>query len=598
MDDNAYQDAKSDDSPLDPNQVLCPPALIPVDSAAPTTAGAHANGDDPSVKTLSDSGVGLESDGLENMVHRLQSEVADSRAVVFELENRLCVAESSNRHIVDELKILLADAEGTLVGSDESDSEESVAVSSKHGSTSDEDSNIVYNRICNALESLITEAQTALERTSNTPLSTSPLPTTRRPCRHQPQRLRIPQGQRQLLQLPSASTPDLPSTLMDDGESSQVDTCSHSSCGGGGVSRRSSIIPLRTDRSLSISSAVSHVSSSRLQAHSGKDTFSRMVWKEKQREQYERYRRSCDRISLELELLLDDTLVDQYDLQEAYFSPSIVHSRSNSSSSGMRSTHPTTTSPSSPSQPQPPEATPSSGTHSARRRGTGSKAERMQRSYQLQLLNPQARARQLRRRHGSNHDFSSMHSHQPSTSSQSTSSSQRSSRQYKSQGVGGSRSQSIVMQLYGLWKHTWLRKRIMKVIAESLELMLILWVVLKLSETSLAWMGIQMSKGGPRAWLTYIYGERQGAGAAAKELYEKIRRDGLRLQQIRFKMQREREVLMQEFSASEAALGMAGTPFTPKGMVLAPAKRLLEHAVSGLVLSYLSDNARRIARAL
>ncbi|KAF9362649.1 hypothetical protein BGX34_005762 [Mortierella sp. NVP85] len=138
----------------------------------------------------------------------------------------------------------------------------------------------------------------------------------------------------------------------------------------------------------------------------------------------------------------------------------------------------------------------------------------------------------------------------------------------------------------------------MHVLTESLEVMLILWVIMKLSEASLAWMGIQMSKGGPRAWLAYIYGDREGAGAAAKELYEKIRRDGLRLQQYQFRQQQERETLMQEFSASEAASGIPGTPFSPKGMVLAPARRLLEHAVSGVVLAYLSDAARRLARTL
>jgi len=494
-------------------------------------------------------------------------------------------------------------AEGTLVGSDESDSGESVAVSSKHGSVSEEDSNIVYNRICGALESLISEAQTALDRSTNNP-SPSPQPVERRPSAH-PRRLRASQGQRQrLLQLPNVSTIDLSSTPTDDGESSQVDACSQSSCR---TSRRSSIIPTRTDRSLSVSSAATSLaSSSQLQVPTRRSTYSKMMWREKQLEQYERFKRSSDRISLELKMLLDDTIMDQLELQEAYMS--------SSSPSSPPRTHSSSPSTSSSSRARPSDVPPSpsrqssenvgTSSHSGRRRGTGSKAERMQRSYQLQTLNPQVRPRQQlhRRRPGSSHDFSSsMYSHHHSSSQSSAThraTSSSSLRQFKSQGVGASHPQSIILQLYRLWKQTWLRKRIMHVLTESLEVMLILWVIMRLSEASLAWMGIQMSKSGPRAWLAYIYGDREGAGAAAKELYEKIRRDGLRLQQYQFRQQQERETLMQEFSASEAASGIPRTPFSPKGMVLAPARRLLEHAVSGVVLAYLSDAARRLARTL
>ncbi|KAG0212049.1 hypothetical protein BGX28_006947 [Mortierella sp. GBA30] len=312
-------------------------------SSDPFTALSESNSSETSQTdeslelTSADYGVGLlEGDVLEHQVQKLQSEVADTRAIVFDLESRLNAAESSNKYIVEELKMLLADTEGTLVGSDDSDSGDSFVAGSKHGSGSDEDPNVVYNRICHALQILISEAQTALVRNT----TTSPLP---------------------------------------------LDLSCQSSCR---TSRRNSVNP------------------------------------------------------------------------------------------------------------------------------------------------------------------------------------------------------------------TWLRKRLMHVLTGSLEIMLILWVILKLSEVSMKWIGIRMMKGGPQAWLMYIYGDRDGAGSAAKELYEKIRRDGLRLRQMETWRQKESELLMQDFIASEATSGIPRTPFTPAGMIWAPAKRMIAHAVSGVVLAYLSDRARSIARKL
>ncbi|KAF9586023.1 hypothetical protein BGW38_010357 [Lunasporangiospora selenospora] len=46
---------------------------------------------------------------LEHLFHQLQAEVADTKATVVDLETRLNAAETSNKHIVEELKILLAE---------------------------------------------------------------------------------------------------------------------------------------------------------------------------------------------------------------------------------------------------------------------------------------------------------------------------------------------------------------------------------------------------------------------------------------------------------------------------------------------------------
>ncbi|KAI1317069.1 hypothetical protein EDD11_009052 [Mortierella claussenii] len=491
-------------------------------STAMTVLQTLRDSDNPMEPSLPDAGLGPESDILEHLVQRLQSEVADTRAIVFDLESRLNAAEDSNKHIVDELKVLLADAEGTLIGSDnDSDSGESIAISSKHGSGSgDEDSNDVYNRICHALQSLIAEAQSALARTTSTASVTSSQSTSdQRFCRyHQPRLLLQQRHQQQLLMrhvtsIGGVQTPE----SIDDGEC----TCSCQSHSSGRTSRTSSISHMRTDRGAVLASATSLSEYSRLQAQSGRGAFSRMMWKEKQLEQYERYRQSCDRVSLELEMLLNDTVLEAEELLDDTYTSSTLDWK-----------------------------------------------------------------RPDERRDIAPHNESGANA-----------------KAFRSKGVGASRPQSIFMQLYALWKQTWLRKRLMHVLTESLELMLILWVVVKLSEASLAWMGIQMLKGGPKAWLTYIYGDQEGAGASvAKELYDKIRRDGFQLQRIRHWKRQESELLMKDFIASEAALAGMGmlqrTPFTPTGMVWAPVGRILAHAASGLALAYLSDNVRRIAKRL
>ncbi|KAG0327198.1 hypothetical protein BGZ99_008179 [Dissophora globulifera] len=659
------------DSPLHSSRSIF---LPDTDSTALTIADDRG---DHAPRALSDSGVGLEGDVLGHLVQKLQSEVADTRAIVFDLESRLNVAENSNKHIVDELKMLLVDAEGTLVGSDESDSGESVAASSKLSGSggSDEDSNVVYNRICNALQSLISEAQSALVHTttlgSGNATSSAPSVSTERngPCRHHQHKLlqaAAPSGQRQLLlsDAPDTTTSSSSSSALtqnlfpaDDVESNQADYCNHSSCR---TSRRSSIALLRTDKPLSITSG--HIPSassaatsaatttstsvttstianpSRVQAHSRRSAFSRMLWKEKQLEQYERYRRSCDRVSLELEMLLNDTIMDQQDLWVEYstssMSPAIpaiattdtagaaarsLHHSGDSSAALSNSTVPASLLESSEQQ-RAMSASPEDMTRAARKRaGMVSEVERLQRSYQVQLLGPQVRARQLQkhreqpyqqaRQHRYRQDRSDAPQHLPSqrfSSSASSPSRNGHHRQFRSQGVGSSRPQTLLMQLYSLWKQTWLRRRIMHVLTESLEIVLILWVVVKLSETSLAWMGYQMTKGSSASLMVASAGNQTaiGAGAAtAKELYKRIRRDGLRIKQVgnlrRKETARSAKEFIEESLATEVAMmGTPRRPFTSTAMVWAPTGNLLAQAVSGVVLAFLVDQARQLVKKL
>ncbi|KAF9139851.1 hypothetical protein BG015_001882 [Linnemannia schmuckeri] len=589
--------------------------------------------------TMVDSGIGIEGEVLEHLVQKLQSEVADTRAVVSDLETRLNAAEHSNKHIVEELKMLLADAEGTLVGSDDSDSGgESEVVGSKHGSGSEDETNIVYNRICHALQALISEAQTALVRNTSAALFAPP-PSERGPCRHHQQ-----QHANRLKQLTQNQGPQgqsIPGLFIDDSEllsngssSNQGDTCNHSSCR---TSRRSSINLSRSPfhlRVASPSSAASVTSSSSRMSRSSsrKSAYSRMIWKEKQLEQYERYRRSCDRVSLELEMLLSDTRMDvDYDddhsnplgslfplLTESPFAH--LHPGASETAKG---TTPTAAPPLSTATPDDTaKSQPGQGGRAEALR-VGSRAERMQRNFQAQFLSPQVHTS---RSYSHLYDYQG-HQHQqhaPSPYLRFRSSGRGSSsmnpilprqqqpRHFRNQGVGGSRSQSLLMQLYGLWKQTWLRQRIMHILTGSLEVGLILWVIFKLGEASLSFMGVPLLKGGPQTWLLYVYGDRQGPGSTvAKELYEKIRRDGLKLRQVHLRraVVRESEQLMQDFVVSEAASGLVGlgqpggnqgtkTPFSAAEMVWGPVQRMITHAATGFVLAYLADHGKRLSKKL
>ncbi|KAF9965632.1 hypothetical protein BGZ70_004429 [Mortierella alpina] len=511
------------------------------------------------------------------------------------------LAENSNKHIVEELKILLADAEGTLVGSDDSDSEDSLIVSSKLGSGSDEDSNIVYNRICHALQTLITEAQTALVRTTSI---TPPPPSDPAHRRHQ--------------LLLSDATESVREGCTDDGELSQSGaylrtsySSSNSNSNSSSTSRRSSVNSV-----MRIGRLYTHTPTPRLRGHSNRSTFSKMLWKEKQQEQYERYRRSCDRVSLELEMLLNDTLLDG--TPEPSPSPRLPSSSTTSSiSSGIQSKNqwPSTISPKhSPANSVHEQDTPTDALMA------GSRVAMLQPSYPTDLLSPPSRARGFNLQQQQQQQQQQQRRHhilagpQPYHQTYSPHYRRHPDRHFKNQGAGPSRSQSIFVQLYRLWKQTWLRKRMMHVLTGSLEVLLILCVVLKISEISLDWIGFRLVKEGlgPQQWLLYhLYGDSHSASAVAaatagvaagsfdvKELYEKILGDGLRLRQMNTWRRQESELLMKEYMASEVASGGPRTPFTAAGMVWRPVGRMITHAVSGIVLAFLSDRARSIARKL
>ncbi|KAF9574825.1 hypothetical protein EC968_005303 [Mortierella alpina] len=567
--------------------------------------------------TLADSGVGLEGGMLDRQVQKLQSEVADTRAIVFDLESRLNAAENSNKHIVEELKILLADAEGTLVGSDASDSEDSLIVSSKLGSGSDEDSNVVYNRICHALQTLISEAQTALVRTTTT--STTP------PLQLDPALRRHPL----LLDDTTGSSRE---GYTDDGEHSQTGAYRHSSCSNSNsnsiisTSRRSSVNSLRVDR------PYTHTPTPRLRGHSNRSTFSRMLWKEKQQEQYERYRRSCDRVSLELEMLLHDTILDTS--SEPSPSPRLHWSQPTTSSSHSSRGHdlwpPPTTTAQTQSSANYSSVQEQDSTTDALKAGSRV-ATLQQRSSTTILSSPQPCARGSHLQRQRRHDHHPILAGHPGLLPRTQPYTQTHTppyprplppdRHFKNQGAGPSRSQSIFVQLYRLWKQTWLRKRIMHVLTGSAEVLLLLYIVLKISEISLEWIGFRMFKGlGPQQWLLYhLYGDgssltttaaaaaavgggrvggRGGGSFEAKELYEKIIGDSIRGRQMDIWRQQERELLMKDYIASEVASGVPRTPFTAAGMIWRPAGRMIAHAVSGIVLAYLSDRVRSIARKL
>lgn len=523
-------------------------------------------------------------------------------------------------------------AEGTLVGSDDSDSGgESEVVSSKHGSGSEDETNIVYNRICHALQSLISEAQTALVRNTSAALFAPP-PSERGPCRHQQQ-----QRLKHITQNQGPQGQSIPGLFIDDsellnngGSNNQGDTCSHSSCR---TSRRSSVNLSRSPFHLRVASASSAASvtssSSRLsRSSSRKSAYSRMIWKEKQLEQYERYRRSCDRVSLELEMLLNDTRMDT-DYDDDYSNPlgslfplltesPFAHLHPGISETSKRTT-PTTPPPLSTATPEEEARTQPGRGGRAEALRAGSRAERIQRNFQAQFLSPQVHTS---RPHSHLYDYQG-HQHQqhpPSpylrfrssgkSSSMHSMPQQQQLRHFRNQGVGGSRSQSLLMQLYGLWKQTWLRRRIMHILTGSLEIGLILWVIFKLGEVSLSFMGVPLLKGGPQTWLLYVYGDRQGPGSTvAKELYEKIRRDGLKLRQVHLRRARESEQILQDFAASEAASGLvagfgprgnqgAKVPFSAAGMVWGPVQRMITHAATGFVLAYLADHGKRLSKML
>ncbi|KAF9427845.1 hypothetical protein BGZ94_004029 [Podila epigama] len=386
-------------------------------------------------------------DLLENLVQRLQSEVADTRVIVQDLENRLSEAENSNRHIVQELKVLLADAEGTLVGSDDSDNESSAWVTTKEGLAGDEDSNVVYNQ--------------------------------------------------------------------------------------------------------------------------------------KQQEQYDRYRRSCDMVSLELQLLLENPEFDSYESDGSTWDGGGTREKYQGSTDATSPTVSSSTSITLPSYLSPSQYRKLLDSGSL----GDSKVERIYPHFQTPLSRPNVQRRQQR------HDrlYDSLY---------------RQSRHYKNQGVGANRSKSIWMQLYDLWKQTWLRKRFMHVLTGSVEALVILLILVKVSQASLSWIGFPLDNG--QNVLTYIFNRKgsldskgDAASVAAREIYDKVRRDGLRFRRIQFRQSHPKtEALVHESTLGGVERGKMLTPFTPAGMVFQPMKRMLARTIAGLMLAYICENLRYVTMKL
>ncbi|KAF9024072.1 hypothetical protein CPC16_002749 [Podila verticillata] len=137
------------------------------------------------------------------------------------------------------------------------------------------------------------------------------------------------------------------------------------------------------------------------------------------------------------------------------------------------------------------------------------------------------------------------------------------------------------MQLYGLWKQTWLRTRIMHVLTGSVEVMVVVFVLIRSVKASLSWVGLQ--SWAEVDWFSWLYGQRD-SGASAKELYEKIKRDGLQW----------RRVPMRQIKESEAP--EATSLLSPARIVYGPAKKALKDVAAGAALAYVSDNVWRLIK--
>ncbi|KAF8952870.1 hypothetical protein BGZ46_003357, partial [Entomortierella lignicola] len=493
-------------------------------------------------------------DVLESLVHTLQSEVQDSQATVHELEDRLNLAEHSNRHIIEELKMLLADAENTLRNNGKVNSS---LVSGGKGFSSYEDSNIVYNRICIALQSLIDEAQLALQKNSTKqpiPEDIQPIPSVTTTIPTSP-----PKSDFLPEQLPKISEADytlnhrIPeknsSTLLDSGiiydKSQNYDLSSYSP----------------------------------ITFYSAKDEVARIYWKQKHEEQHDRYRRSSQRLTLELDGRFQGLSTDSDDSEASFNLPRHIITRDMSVRLSPYSTSSTPSIPSTPTTPTTPTLPLQGILRSSKK--DGSKKDRLKKKYQVQFLNADVEGTS-RKNTGLSTTSHRYEQQKP----------RQQGRQYTSRSVGSKPSRSVLLQLYELWQQTWLRTRIMHVITGSVEIVIIIWVVIKASRITLTWFGVQPSS--INQWITFIYGHRDSAGASAKELYAKIRKDGLQMRQIKAWTRKEPVELVEDLVAGAASTSL----ISPSSIVYGPAKRVMAHAATGVALAFLSDGARRLVRKL
>ncbi|KAG0239988.1 hypothetical protein BGW41_007383 [Actinomortierella wolfii] len=669
-------------------------------------------------------------DVLELLVQKLQSEIADTRATVLDLENRLSAAENTNKHIVEELKMLLADAEGTLIGSDDSDGGEN-GTPGNASKVVEEDANVVYNRICGALQNLITDAQAALARTSTTtsnnalPLNsstTSLVCSASGRCSCPPYQHRLYSTSGNLLlnsssvrsTSPSISTRTDPHDYISDKDHHYHHHHHHShntlhppsSRGSRLTSRRSSLSPQHISFARGSSQPLyppapvcSYHTAVALQQS---EEFSRIRWKEKQQEQYERYRRSCDRVTLELELLLRDTsrtlYGDEADVQQSQQQQQQQHRRRKQHSNRhhsqtqqqqqqqqqllLLSSTPLSisTPPSSgastavPSQAGSPtvanvpaqcyEGGSDKHVHeqqqqqqglSGKARAMKARLEKIQR-LQRQYLSLSQAANDVVGESSSKSARQSTHSNRQSIASTISHSSISSSGSNSSgttiavtsptstRNVGTMPdmppmlhpNKSLVMQLYGLWRQTTLRTQFMHVLTTLVEALLAGWIVVKLAQWTLTLLGVQYQRG----WADlqrYLYGHREGtAGASAKELYQRIRRDSARRRRLlewrdslssrlgrwlTFPSPRPlssngdaasamaAETLVTSISQAAAAavqdeetqrraMKAMAVAYPSTRMLTDPVRRVAGHIVSGLLLALVVDQAKRLSRRL
>ncbi|KAF9583681.1 hypothetical protein BGW38_008874 [Lunasporangiospora selenospora] len=496
-----------------------------------------------------------------------------------------------------------------------------ILLTDKRKAGADEDSNAVYNRICTTLQSLIDEAQSALQK-SDTP--TSPTNPSNGQDTKAGSSVLTPKGREgdaPLRPLSSIRTRTLNSSGVGTSPLSSPTTANRRNPRDSfsrfdnndheRISRPPMFKSFETDDPLSLYNPWEST-------YAGTSEVSRIYWRQKHEEQHDRYRKSCQRVTLELEQRFYNTSTDSDD-SEAPSERSAVSTTLSAiglgpSSSLARDTRPLHRSSSSVSLPL-----------RSSLRKSGSKSERLKKKYQVQFLNlqpldPMESSATTASASTSTSTPTSTSGSSPSTSSSSKrddryelTSRQRDhqvQRSVKHQSVGSNRSRGVVLQLYELWQQTWLRTRIMHVIAGSVEVVIIIWIVIRASRATLTWFGIQ-----PKTfseWLSFAYNRQwritggsssmassssaAAVGTTAKEIYAKIRKDGIRLRHVHMWNQGEPEALVED-----VVMGMkvgSSPGLTPSNVIYGPAKKVLIHAATGVVLACLSDGARRLARKL
>ncbi|KAF9570466.1 hypothetical protein EC968_001802 [Mortierella alpina] len=405
--------------------------------------------------------------------------------------------------------------------------------------THHDDSAAAYNRICSALQSLIDAAQSAVQDQTSLLDSSSKVEESgaehSTPPRLSPWTESLKYSSSNL-QLASRSSPRNSLTLL---HSTKLDYASHD--------HLSEFAPAPF--------------------YSGTDEVSKIYWRQKHEEQHDRYRKSCQRLTLELEGQCFGSTTESDDSEAGM--TLIRRSNAGRPSSAQSATHNT------PNQPL----------QSILR--SSKKTARLKKKRQVQFLNADIEV-EIRQEPESSEPESSESSPALYRKQQ-----RQKQRQYMDRSVGSTHSRGVVMQLYELWQQTWLRTRIMHVITGSVEVVIIIWVVIRASRATLTWFGIQPAS--VKEWLAFIYGHRDSTGASAKELYAAIRRDGLQLRQIKAWNRKEPEALVGDLVAGAVA---STSLISPSAMVYEPAKKVMAHAVTGVALALFSGGARRLLRKL